>query len=181
MRTNTNLIRMTAILLALGVSAGCQTKTESAISATNQPIIQSPHKAKQTENAKMENTKTDIDKSAAGSLSSPTEAYKTAYIVRETKDVNGLKKILSKRLFEFLSETAKSENKTLDDYLTELVAQPQAATAESRNERIVGDLAALEYLDENGKWILMGFVKEEGDWKMTIPDTKISAILDAPR
>ena len=177
MRTNTNLIRMTAILLALGVSAGCQTKTESKITTMNQPAAQMANTA-----TKPNITKTEVDKFvAAGSLRSPTEVYKTAYIVRETKDVNGLKKILSKRLLEFLSETAKSENKTLDDYLTELVAQPQAATAESRNERIVGDLAALEYLDENGKWILMGFAREDGDWKMTIPDTKISAILDAPR
>ena len=176
MRTNTNLIRMTAILLALGVSAGCQTKTESKITTINQPAAQMANTV-----PKSNITKQEIDKFADGVLSSPTEAYKTAHALRESKDVNGLKKVLSKQMLEFLTEMAKSENKTLDDRLTELVAQPQAATAESRNERIVGDLAALEYLDENGKWILMGFVKEEGDWKMTIPDTKISAILDAPR
>ena len=143
----------------------------------NQPAAQMANTA-----TKPNITKTEVDKFvAAGSLRSPTAAYKTAFALRESKDVSGLKKVLSKSMLEFLSEMGKSENKTLDDYLTELVAQPQAATAESRNERIVGDLAALEYLDENGKWILMGFVKEEGDWKMTIPDTKISAILDAPR
>lgn len=50
-----------------------------------------------------------------------------------------------------------------------------------RQRKNLGDLAALEYLDENGKWKLMGFVKEDGDWKMTVPDSKISAIMDAPR
>jgi Zn-dependent oligopeptidase len=178
-KTNNNLILITAILYALGTNTACQTKTESKMMAANQSVVQQMNKTKQTENTKMENTKTEVDKPDA-SLSSPTEAYKTAHALREAKDLNGLKKVLSKQMLDFLTEMGKSENKTLDDQLKELVAQPQAATAESRNERIVGDLAALEYL-EDGKWKLMGFIKEDGGWKMTIPDSKISAIMDAPR
>jgi hypothetical protein len=63
----------------------------------------------------------------------------------------------------------KAEQKTLDDELKELCAAPQATTAEAGNEKITGDHATLEYLDEKGKWSAMGFVKEGDDWKMTLP------------
>ena len=177
MKTNINLIGMTAILFAIGASAGCQTKTESKITTMNQPAAQMANTA-----TKPNITKTEVDKFVvADSLRLPAAAYKTAFALRESKDVSGLKKVLSKSMLEFLSEMGKSENKTLDDQLQELVAQPQAAAAEARNERIVGDLAALEYLDADGKWKLMGFAREEGEWKMTVPDAKITAILNAPR
>ncbi len=52
--------------------------------------------------------------------------------------------------------------------------QNQAATAEVRNEKITGETATLEYLDETGKWKVMDFIKEGSDWKMTIPDAKTS-------
>jgi hypothetical protein len=175
MKTNAKLILITAISLALGAHAGCRTKVESQNMTANQAVSPAPNQTEKTEN-----TKTEIEKPAADSLSSPTATYKTAFALRQKKDPDGLKKVLSKELLGFLADMAKSENKTLDDQLKELVAEPQAATAESRNEKIVGDLAALEYLDEKGKWKLMGFVKEDGVWKMTFPDAKISAIQDAP-
>jgi hypothetical protein len=175
MKINNKLLLMTAVLLALGTTTACQPKMESENIMANKSVSQTADIVKQPGNTKME-----IDK-PAGLLSSPSEAYKTAHALRESKDLNGLKKVLSKKMLEFFAEMAKSENKTLDDQLKELIAQPQAATVESRNERIAGDLAALEYLDENGKWKLMGFVKEDGDWKITIPDAQISAIQNAPR
>lgn len=184
LKTNGKLIITSAILLAFGAMTACQTKTESKSIAANQPVIQATNKAEQTANTKAEtnkNTKMETEKPIYNSLASPTEAYKTLFALRKEKDFNGLKKALSKTMLDFLAEMAKSENKTLDDQLKELVAQPQAAIAESRGERIVGNLAALEYLEEDGKWKLMGFVKEDNDWKMTIPDSKISAIWDAPR
>ena len=47
--------------------------------------------------------------------------------------------------------------------------RPQAKTAEVRNEKITGNTAILEYLDEDGNWKRMDFVKEGSDWKMTMP------------
>lgn len=178
------LIITAAFLFALGAMTACQTKTESKIIPANQPSVPLANKAEKKADVTEETnkqTKMDIDKSNDNSLASPTDAYKTAFALRKGKDANGLKKVLSKKMLDFLVEMGKSESKSLDDQLKELVEQPQAATAESRGERIVGDMAALEYLDQDGKWKLMGFVKEDGDWKMTMPDSKISAIWDAPR
>jgi hypothetical protein len=83
--------------------------------------------------------------------------------------LHALKRVLSKEMLGFLEDIGKSEQKTLDDELKDLCAAPQAPTAEVRNEKISGDNATLEYLDEKGKWSLMGFVKEGDDWKMTLP------------
>ncbi|CAN5405895.1 hypothetical protein BH20ACI2_BH20ACI2_09370 [soil metagenome] len=50
----------------------------------------------------------------------------------------------------------------------ELCEKPQAPTAEVRNEKITGDRATIEYLDEYGNWSPMEFVKEDGVWTLTI-------------
>jgi hypothetical protein len=60
------------------------------------------------------------------------------------------------------------EPQTVDQLLKELCDKPQAETAEARNERINGDKAVIEYLDDRGNWQPMEFVKEDGVWKLTI-------------
>lgn len=104
-----------------------------------------------------------------GSLATPTEAYKTGYAARQTKDLATLKRVLSKDALQFLTDVGKEEQKTLDDQLRTLAERPQAATAETRNEKINGDRASLEYLNEKGKWASMEFVKEGNDWKIDLP------------
>jgi hypothetical protein len=104
-------------------------------------------------------------------LSTPTAAYKTAYNARKNKDIATLKKTMSKDAQDFLTEIGKADDssaKSLDDMLTELCKQPQAPTAEARNEKITGDKATIEYLDETGSWNSMDLVKENGEWKLTI-------------
>jgi len=89
--------------------------------------------------------------------------------MREKKDVAGLKKVMSKELLDFLTMMGESDKKSLDDQIAEIFDQPQAKTNESRNEKITGDRATVEYPDEDGEWKTMDFVKEGQEWKMTIP------------
>ena len=98
----------------------------------------------------------------------PTDTYKAAYTARKNKDIEGLKKVLSKDILDFMTMMGKDKKQSLDDVLKELCEQPQAATAEARNEKIDGDKAKSEYLDQGGKWSPMDFIKEDGAWKMTI-------------
>ncbi len=176
LKTNSKLIITSAILFAFGALTACQTKTETKNTTANQPVVQAANNAKPPEitkppeNIKTENIKAEIEK-PGDSSDSPTAAYKAAYTARKNKDLDGLKKVLSKRAIEFFTDMGKMDKKTLDEALKEMMAQPQAATAEVRSEEITGDKAALEYLDENGKWQPMDFVKEDGTWKMTLPET----------
>lgn len=104
----------------------------------------------------------------AFSLATPAEAYQTAYTARQKKDIATLKRVFAKDALEFLTEMAE-DNQTLDDQLKALVEKPQASTAQTRNEKINGNNATLEYLDENGKWSVMDFTKEGNEWKIDLP------------
>lgn len=114
-------------------------------------------------------TETPAGPAAAGSLATPTDAYKFGYAARQNKDLAALKRVLSKDALEFLTEIGKEEKKSLDDQLTELAERPQAAKPETRNEKINGSRASLEYLDEKGKWQTMDFVKDGNDWRIDLP------------
>jgi hypothetical protein len=110
------------------------------------------------------------ESSGAFSLATPSDAYRTAYAIRDKKDIAGMKKVLSKEVIEFLEMMAEGEKKTLDDQIAQMFVRPQAETAETRNEKIKGNRATVEYLDEEGNWDIMDFVKEGQDWKLTLPD-----------
>lgn len=153
-----------ALVFSLGAMTACQSNSPTA-KAANDPLTNN--------NIRTENTKAETTKSVNISLATPTEAYKTAFSARQKKDVQGLKQVLSKKMLEFFKAMGIDEHKTVDDELKELAEQPQAATAEARNEKITGDKATVEYLDENGKWKTMDFVKEGSDWKLTLPDAPV--------
>lgn len=149
-------------------NSSVSTTTTTATTNANQPVA-----ATTTANSNQsEVAKVETDKSPAGSLATPTETYKTAYTARQNKDLAGLKRVMSERLIGFLTDMGQAEKKSLDDQLKELFEQPQATTSESRNEKITGDKATLEYLDEKGAWKTMDFIKEGADWKMTLPSAE---------
>jgi predicted lipid-binding transport protein (Tim44 family) len=157
-------------------TTACHVSSAPTPGSANQPAVTIAPAANQPATAKLES-----DGSSGGSLASPTQAYKTAYAARQKKDLEDLKRVLSKEMLGFLQDIGKSEQKTLDDELKELIAAPQAPTAEVRNEKIAGNNATLEYLDEKGKWSPMGFVKEGDDWKMTLPHAPAPVIEQKPR
>jgi len=130
--------------------------------AENKANTSNANAAKSPEPAKTEAVST-------GSLATPTDAYKTAYTAREKKDYEGLKRTLSKDVLGFLKDIGEAEHKTLEEEIRQMFDKPQAKTADVRNEKITGDTAVLEYLDENGGWKWMDFVKEGDDWKLTLP------------
>jgi hypothetical protein len=171
MKTTKTLIAIMTALFILGWTTACNKTAENKNTAVNQPVAANTN---QSPANKPESNKSDPDMPSMGSLATPTDAYKSAYAARQKKDIEGLKKVLSKDALEFFTMMGKEDGKTLDDGLKELVETPQAATAETRNEKITGDKATLEYLNEKGSWLPMDFVKEGKDWKLTIvkPDPK---------
>ncbi len=176
MKITNNLILKTAVLFIFGCAAACQSDSTNSNSA-NSPVNRTAANTAQTENknaaaadtnqseiTKTENKDSPID----GSLGTPTEVYKFAYAARQKKDIEGLKRVLSKDALEFFSVMSEP-GEPIDKALLQMTETPQAATDESRNEKINGNRATLEYPDAQGKWKTMDFVKEDGEWKITFP------------
>jgi hypothetical protein len=172
MKITNAIILKTIALVALGSATACQ----SAAPAVNKAAANTPSNSAAANTAQPEANKTAVPETAVketdgspnASLDTPTAAYKFAYAARQKKDVAGLKRVMSKDALEFL-EVFTEPGKTIDDTLLKMTETPQAATDESRSEKINGDKATLEYPDANGKWKKMDFVKEGGDWKLTFP------------
>lgn len=117
------------------------------------------------------NTAAPAANTSAPNSGSATDAYKAAHAARKNHDIAALKKLMSKDILEFMTELGKADEKkklSLDEMLRDMSESPQAPTAEARNEKINGNTATIEYLDENGKWRTMDLVKEDGVWKLTI-------------
>ena len=158
----------------LSVGCGAQSSVSTTSSNGNAGKAAAP-----TANAANAST-TMTSSSAAGSLATPAEAYRTAHALREKKDVEGLKTVLSEEVIEFLKVMAEADKKTLDDQIREMFVKPQARQPETRNETIRGDRATIEYRDEKGGWKVMDFVQEGGVWKLSFPDKGDIEIQSAP-
>lgn len=172
MRITKYLTIISAVLFVFGWTTACNQNAETKNTAVNQPAANNAPNANNSPAAKTETPKTEPESPTAGGLTTPAAAYKAAYDARQKKDLEALKKVMSKDALEFF--TMMGDGKSPDDGLKQLIGRPQAATAETRNEKITGDKATLEYLNEKGGWGPMDFVKEDGSWKLTIPkpDTK---------
>ncbi len=104
------------------------------------------------------------------SQTTPTEAFKTYIKATVNKDIESLKKSLSKSSLEFIETAAKEQNKTVDELLTGgAVEKESKKIPEVRNEKIKGDTATVEYKDETmPEFIEMPLVKEDGTWKIAL-------------
>lgn len=107
--------------------------------------------------------------------SSPTATFKAYFDAQKKKDVAAVKKTLSKSTLAMMEKSAKEQNKTLDQYITEIFEKPGAKTEEmppTRNEKIDGDNATLEVENkETKKWDKVYFVKEDSEWKLALDKT----------
>ena len=107
--------------------------------------------------------------------SSPTSTFKAFFEAQKKKDVEGMKKTLSKGSLAMIEKGAKEQNKSVDKVLTEGLEKPGGSTdkmPEYRNEKIDGDNATLEVQnEETKKWDKVYFVKEDGDWKLALDKT----------
>jgi hypothetical protein len=109
------------------------------------------------------------------SSSSPTATFKAFYEAQKKKDVEGMKKTLSKGSMAMMEKAAKEQNKTVDQGLSEGFEGPGAKTdkmPDTRNEKIDGDNATLEVQnEETKKWDKVYFVKEDSEWKIALDKT----------
>jgi hypothetical protein len=165
---NRNLLPITlwaAIALALTACPSTPVKNSSGSNNSNTSAV--TPSASATEQMSASANSDPVKENA--SLATPTDAYKTAFAIRQRKDSQALRRVLSKEILEFFTEMGKAEGKSLDEMLKDLTERPQAGAPETRNEKINGNRATLEYKDEKGEWEEMDFEKEGGEWKLTLP------------
>ena len=106
---------------------------------------------------------------AADQTLSPTETMRALNEASKKKDVEAIKKLISKGTLELLEESAKNQNSTVDELLRKDSGAPFQELPEMRNEKITGDTATVEIkntADEN--WESMPFIKENGAWKIQL-------------
>lgn len=160
-----------ATLFTSSLMTGCQ-QTNSANQAANKATTntnQNTNQANKSEtNTTANETKSETNTTAASSASTPTAAYKAAYAARKNKDIKALKQLFSKDMFEFFEILGGDKPNAVDEGIKELVETPQGPSDDTRNEKITGDTATVEYIDQKGEWKTMDFVKEDGSWKLTI-------------
>lgn len=165
--------RLSAVLFVVAaLSSSCQqasSSTPRAANGGNSTTASKPSGQGYDLPTEIKNPDPISETEIAGSLATPTESYKTAYMLRKKKDIAGLKKIMSKDILEFLSMMGEAEKKSLDDMLREMVEKPQAEKADTRNEKIKGDSATIEYRTETGEWKTMDFEKTGDKWLLTFP------------
>lgn len=154
-----------SVLIAGLASFGCGGQANSNVANTNANQNVAVTNANKTVDAPTP----AVEVAATGSSATPTDAYRMAYELRAKKDVAGMKKMMSKDVLEFLTMVGEEEKKSLDDEIATMFDKPQAKTPQTRNEKISGDHASLEYLDGDGDWKTMDFEKEDGIWKMSFP------------
>lgn len=97
---------------------------------------------------------------------SPTETLKTFLEASRKKDVETVKKTLSRTTLETAEKSAREHNTTVDALLKKGDVQISDEIPEIRNEKIEGDAATVEIKDAANGYETLPFVKEDGNWKI---------------
>ena len=170
MKSN-QLVRLLATVafsaIAFSACNKAATNTNNANSTSN-----SNSASTSTENKTASNT------SATGDYSTPTAAFKSFYEAAKSNNVEGIKRSVSSKTLEMMTREAAKENKSLDDSIKDTAKGAPSSFPETRNEKIDGNKAKLEFKDDKmERWTTATFVKENGEWKLAIAD-EISDAMD---
>ena len=106
------------------------------------------------------------DAAVAPQAPTPTDTLKTFIEASKKKDVEAIKKTLSKNSLTLAERSANLQNTTVDElFMRDNTALPNEIP-EIRNEKIEGDTASVEVKDQTNGYDTIPFVKEEDAWKI---------------
>ncbi len=107
--------------------------------------------------------------STANSAVSPAATLNGFVEASKNKDVEMLKKLLSKGSMEAVEKVAVAKNTTVDKILVNNVSASLKELPETRNEKIEGDTASIEIKNKIvDTYEIIPFVKEDGIWKVAL-------------
>jgi hypothetical protein len=98
----------------------------------------------------------------------PTEAYKSLFAAVKSKNTEAIKSNLSKTTIEFADGIAGMQKKTPEEmYKNGLIPSTLSETLPPlRNERVKGNMGAIEARTPDGTWEDVPFMMEDGRWKL---------------
>lgn len=164
-----------ALAAAALLPAGCgKTATNTNSTTTNSTVNSAT--SNQT-NMSVANTSptpqaTPSASPAGGSTgATPQETFRAYFEAIKEKDFEAVLALLSKSSLAEIEAEAKENAQSTVDFMKRQVENAGASVPdklpETRNEKVEGDKASLEYYDEKkGTWDTARFVKEDGQWKV---------------
>jgi hypothetical protein len=109
---------------------------------------------------------TSTSTSSSAPAQSPIAAYQAWQEANRSKNYEAVKKSFSKASLEMLTEEAKKNNQTLDEYVKQQVDKAKSDEVVG-NEKINGNTATVELKDKDGtSSITLPMVVEDGAWKI---------------
>lgn len=103
----------------------------------------------------------------------PTDAYKRLYAAVKAKDMEGIRKAVSKSTIGLAQSSAQMQKKPVESVLQNgFTATTFSETLpEIRDERVNECMGAVEvWNSKDSKWEDLPFVAEEGTWKLAVGD-----------
>jgi hypothetical protein len=115
---------------------------------------------------------TGLSSTVGGGAGTPTEAYKQLYEAVQKKDLAKIKSLMSTDSLGFAEFAAAQQNKPVDEVLKNgfIEGNLSPTMPQIRDERIKENFAALEVQNPNGSWQDVGFIKQDGGWKIAVGD-----------
>lgn len=117
------------------------------------------------------NTPTNTSTGASVTNGSPTEAYKQLYAAVKSKDTERIKSVMSKKTQQFAEMIAARQNDPIEKVFENGFTATTFAESlpEIRDERVKDQFGAVEvYNSKDKRWEDLGFVYEDGAWKLAI-------------
>ncbi len=101
----------------------------------------------------------------------PTEVLNTFVEASKTKDVETMKRALSKGTMSLIEQSAQKQNTSVDELLKNEEGTLVRELPETRKEKIDGDVATLEVKNvETGEFDEIPFIKEGGAWRLALDE-----------
>lgn len=172
MKRRQNILLLTALVAIALASAACSQTTTNSNTA-NASNTSNTTASTETKNTGASNPGTTTSTST---FSSPREVLKASYVAAKNKDVAGFKRTISSDDLRRFEEFVKKSGQNLDDSLKQQLENPDLPMPESletRNEKIDGETATLEFKDVRGVWRIGHFVKEGDEWKMKVTAERV--------
>lgn len=174
MKRRQNILLLAVLVATALASTACsKMATNSNTANTSNNTASTETKNNTASNTSASNTNTTA---SASTFSSPGEVLKASYAAAKNKDVEGFKRTIASDDLKRFEDFVKQSGQNLDDLLKKQLENPDLPMPESletRNEKIDGETATLEFKDVRGVWKTGHFVKEGGEWKMKLAAEKV--------